>query len=95
MGSTEIEEHRTIGRNLGEDTWAGLITVGSLGAHIAAGAIAAGIPEDRVHTCEDLDSSIEIVRNCIAPGDAVLVKASRGKHLDQVVVRISAMLGKE
>jgi len=95
LGSTEIEEHRTIGRNLGEDIWAGLITVGSLGAHIAAGAIAAGIPEDRVHTCEDLDSSIEIVRNCIAPGDAVLVKASRGKHLDQVVVRISAMLGKE
>jgi len=95
LGATEIEAHRAIGRSLGDGNWAGLITVGTLGAEIAAGAKAAGIPAAQVWSCESVDASVEILRNCIAPGDAVLVKASRGKHLDEVVVRISAMLGKE
>ena len=95
LGASEVAEHHAIGQSLQEGDWAGLVTIGSLGAHIAAGAMTAGIPAERVHSCEGLESSLEILRNCIAPGDAVLVKASRGKHLDEVVVRLSGMLGKD
>lgn len=95
LGASEREEHLALGRALAGSAWAGLITVGTLGAHIAAGAISAGISSDRVFPCEALDDSIELLRKCIAPGDAVLVKASRGKHLDEVVVRLSSMLGKD
>ena len=89
LGPTEVAEHLALGRFLAEGRWAGLITLGALGAHIAAGAGDAGLPADRIHSYQTLDSTVEQVRNCIAPGDAVLVKASRGKHLDEVVVRLS------
>lgn len=95
LGSTGVDAHLAVGRSLSEGDWAGLVTVGTLGAHIAAGAIAAGIPVERVHPCEALESAVELLRKCIAPGDAVLVKASRGKHLDEVVVRLSGMLVKD
>jgi len=95
LGASKVAEHFAVGRSLAGEPWAGLITVGVLGEHIAAGAIAAGIPADRVHPFETLDSSVEWLRKCVAPGDAVLVKASRGKHLDEVVVQLSAMLGKD
>jgi UDP-N-acetylmuramoyl-tripeptide--D-alanyl-D-alanine ligase len=95
LGPTEREEHLAIGRSLAGEAWAGLITVGRLGAHIAVGALSAGLPVDKAFTCETLDSSIDILKKYVAPGDAVLVKASRGKHLDEVVVRLSSMLGKD
>ena len=95
LGTSAVDAHLAVGRSLREGTWAGLITVGTLGKHIAAGAMAAGVPAEQVHSCETLESSVEMLRNCIAPGDAVLVKASRGKHLDEVVVRLSAMLSKD
>ncbi len=95
LGATEVEEHLALGRFLAGSDWAGLITVGELGAQIATGAMAAGVPAGQVHICAALDASIDQLRNFIAPGDAVLVKASRGKHLDEVVVRLSGMLGKE
>lgn len=89
LGPTGVAEHLAIGRALAGGDWAGLITVGQLGASIAEGALAAGVPAGSVHRCAELESAVEIVRNYIAPGDAVLVKASRGKHLDQVVVRLT------
>lgn len=95
LGPSKVEEHLAVGRSLADTPWAGLITVGALGEHIAAGALAAGISSDRVHAFETSDAGVEWLRNFIAPGDAVLVKASRGKHLDEVVVRLSGLLGKE
>jgi UDP-N-acetylmuramoyl-tripeptide--D-alanyl-D-alanine ligase len=95
LGQTEVAEHRALGRSLEQGEWAGLLTVGTLGAHIAAGAGAAGLPAERVHACETLDSAVDWLRNCIAPGDAILVKASRGKHLDEIVVRLSGFLVKD
>ena len=95
LGPSSAEEHRALGRSLAGGPWAGLITVGVLGAQIAAGAVDAGVPADRVQACETLDASVEKLINCIAPGDGVLVKASRGKHLDEVVARLAGLLGKE
>jgi UDP-N-acetylmuramoyl-tripeptide--D-alanyl-D-alanine ligase len=95
LGATGVAEHLALGRSLAGHDWAGLVTVGELGAHIATGAIAAGVPPNQVHICTGLEASVERLRNFIAPGDAVLVKASRGKHLDEVVVRLAGRLGKE
>lgn len=95
LGPTGEAEHLAIGRSLAGSNWAGLIAVGSLGARIAEGALVAGLPAGSVHSCEELESVVEILRNCIAPGDAILVKASRGKHLDKVVERLSGVLGKD
>ncbi len=95
LGSSEVEEHLALGRSLAGEAWAGLITIGVLGTQISKGALSAGMLPERVHAFETLDPSVELLRNCIAPGDAVLVKASRGKHLDEVVAQLSSRLNKD
>lgn len=95
LGPSGVAEHLAVGRALVGVSWAGVVTVGVLGAFIARGALDAGIPTGCVYPCDTVESAIEIMSNCIARGDALLVKASRGKHLEEVVLRLSARLGKD
>jgi len=48
LGPEEVDAHEALGRYLAEHDWAGLVTVGRLGAAIAAGARAGGYAVDRV-----------------------------------------------
>lgn len=83
LGENEAEEHRRVGENarrLGFDT---VITIGSL-----AGNIAEGAGDIAVHfgTKEEF---IKCAGDYIKQGDIVLVKASHGMHLEEVVRALS------
>jgi len=67
-----------------------LVVVGAGAAGIAAGARAAGLPERRIHHVADGAAAIEALRALLRPGDAVLVKASRGAALESVVEALRA-----
>jgi len=62
-----------------------LVTVGGLGGAIAKGALAAGMPPEKVHAAADAGEAAREVRRRAAPGSWVLVKASRGARLERVI----------
>jgi UDP-N-acetylmuramoyl-tripeptide--D-alanyl-D-alanine ligase len=93
LGRVAEEEHLQLGRFLGGEPWAGLIVVGTLGAHIARGAAERGLPDDRIVRCQTTEAAADVLLKHLRPGDGVLVKASRGKHLEDVVNRLAQGLG--
>jgi UDP-N-acetylmuramoyl-tripeptide--D-alanyl-D-alanine ligase len=62
---------------------------------IVRGARDAGLPEDRILVAADAADAVETLRTATAPGDVVLVKASRGVELERVVDGLVAALGAE
>ena len=85
LGPSEAQWHRDLGSSLAQGPWDGIITVGSLGAVIAREAVNAGVSAARVFACADNGAAAEVLGRCLQPGDAVLLKASRGQRLEQVM----------
>ncbi|MGH7564363.1 MAG: UDP-N-acetylmuramoyl-tripeptide--D-alanyl-D-alanine ligase, partial [Gemmatimonadota bacterium] len=83
LGERSAELHEELGRSL-----AGLvdvvIAVDGGAEPIARGAAAEGLPSERA----DRDEAVRWLIENLAPGDAVLFKASRGAALEEVVARV-------
>lgn len=83
LGDAGERLHEEVGRSL-----AGLVdvvlAVGPGAAAIARGAGAAGLPSERA----DRDRAVDWLVQHLAPGDAVLFKASRGAALEEIVSRV-------
>jgi len=63
------------------------VVVGVRGAarEIVRGAREAGIEETQVHFFTEIDPATDFVSRLVKPGDLVLIKGSRGVHLDKMV----------
>jgi UDP-N-acetylmuramyl pentapeptide synthase len=77
--------HQAIGKEAAEIGLHGLAVVGSLGARIAEGATAAGMLASRAMAFDDPETAAQAVSTWSAPGDWILVKASRGMRLERAV----------
>ena len=84
LGSLHEDGHREVGRAAARAA-AELVVVGAAASGIAAGAIEAGLDAARVHQVADRDAALDCLRALLRPGDAVLVKASRGAALESIV----------
>ena len=83
LGADEKGLHRSVGEHakaIGIDE---LITIGNLAENIAEGG-------DGRHF-RDKEAFIEVLDEHIRPGDLVLVKASRGMHLEEIVERLRTL----
>ena len=88
LGPHADAAHAEVGRlasALGVDV---VVGVGEGGAAIAAAARGATI-----HHADDAESALAVARNLVAPGDAVLVKASRALHLERVAAALLSDAG--
>lgn len=84
LGTQEDEGHRKVGlRAL--DVASILVTVGERGRIIAQEARRNGMPADRVRICASNDEAIAYLKDVVWPGDIVLVKGSRGLHMEDIV----------
>jgi len=92
LGETSEEGHLEVGRAAGRVADL-LIVVGAGASGIAEGAREAGLAPDRILIAEDGDEAHDLLRPRLVPGDVVLVKASRGIALDQLVEVLRAELG--
>ncbi len=84
LGDIAAQEHERIGEllvRLGIDV---LITVGDQAEEIAVGAEREGLEPERIVRAEDMAHAVAAVRRVAAPGDLVLVKASRVARLELV-----------
>ena len=85
LGRDAPRLHREIGSLVARLGYAGLVTVGELALEIGQGALAAGLPGDRLFSTDDPAAAAAAVRRWAQPGDWVLVKASRGLQLERVI----------
>jgi UDP-N-acetylmuramoyl-tripeptide--D-alanyl-D-alanine ligase len=89
LGPYEKEGHEMVGIRVAKVADE-LVTVGELGRLIAAAARAAGLPLEAIHECEDALEATAILRRRLGPGDAVLVKGSRGMRMERIVTELEA-----
>jgi UDP-N-acetylmuramoyl-tripeptide--D-alanyl-D-alanine ligase len=84
LGEAAVAGHREVGVAAAA-TVDLLIVVGDGARGIADGARSAGLDRSRIVTVPDRGAAVDALRARLAPGDAVLVKASRGVALDELV----------
>ncbi|MDR3136258.1 MAG: UDP-N-acetylmuramoyl-tripeptide--D-alanyl-D-alanine ligase [Coriobacteriales bacterium] len=91
LGSEEQRFHRETGAFAflsGVDI---LMSVGRLGADISTGALEVGMPSDAVFACADIDAAATRLAAVLTGQEhapVVLVKASRGMRLEELVARL-------
>jgi UDP-N-acetylmuramoyl-tripeptide--D-alanyl-D-alanine ligase len=93
LGPRGEELHRETGRLVAKklDRLAG---VGPLGAHFLEGAREAGLRPEALTAWADSAAAAAAVSTFVRPGDAVLVKGSRGMRMEQVVDALTATFGR-
>ena len=84
LGTSVGEFHRELGTYIGRGDWAGLLTVGDMGAWIADGARSAGFSDERIVICKDNCEAARALHKRVRANDMVLLKASRGMHIEEV-----------
>ena len=82
LGEYRDEGHRTVGTAAAFVD--GLYLVGEATAHVAQGATASGLTEERVRGFSNNAELAEALAREVAVGDVVLLKGSRGAHLEEV-----------
>jgi len=84
LGQYEEEAHRMVGVRAAEVADA-LITVGSLGKIIASSARDFGFPVEHISEFETNEEAIDYLQSFLVEGDVVLIKGSRGMHMEAIV----------
>jgi UDP-N-acetylmuramoyl-tripeptide--D-alanyl-D-alanine ligase len=92
LGPTAAALHRESGRSLAGRVDV-VVGVGPLAQEIVRGAREAGLPERASVYFEDAAAAAAAVPGLVTPGDTVLVKASRGMRLEQVVDALASHFG--
>jgi UDP-N-acetylmuramoyl-tripeptide--D-alanyl-D-alanine ligase len=85
LGPTSPELHRAVGRKCAQCGVAWVITVQGDARFIMEGAMEGGIPGSQGRFFPDAQSAGEFCGTLIVPGDVILVKGSRGVHLETVI----------
>ena len=70
-----------------------VVGVGALAKEIVEGARKAGLPGSSLHHFATAPDAVAAVEGLVRPGDAVLVKGSRGVRLETVVAAITSRFG--
>ncbi|WP_062350837.1 UDP-N-acetylmuramoyl-tripeptide--D-alanyl-D-alanine ligase [Bacillus kwashiorkori] len=88
LGEQEAHFHQQVGKSIDKNEIDLLYTYGKLAAHIAEGAKQNKLSPNKIHTFTNKQGLIEHLKNQLEDGTIVLVKASRGMRLEEVVLSI-------
>jgi UDP-N-acetylmuramoyl-tripeptide--D-alanyl-D-alanine ligase len=84
LGEYEDEGHRMVGLRA-IDAADVLVTVGGLGQMFAREALDNGMSPERVKVCRTNEEATEYLDTIVRPGDMILIKGSRGLHMEDIV----------
>ena len=84
LGPTGPDLHRRTGERVAPGLQA-LVAAGPLAAHFVEGARRVGMKDDALASFPDSAAAAAAARGLVRPGDAVLVKGSRGARMEAVV----------
>jgi UDP-N-acetylmuramoyl-tripeptide--D-alanyl-D-alanine ligase len=90
LGNREAEFHREAGRQAAEAGWDVLVAVGPLGRYVLEGAREAGLAPERLTLFPTAEEAAAAITSLVRRDDLVLVKGSRGIHMEWIVERLLA-----
>ncbi|MBI5374077.1 MAG: UDP-N-acetylmuramoyl-tripeptide--D-alanyl-D-alanine ligase [Candidatus Schekmanbacteria bacterium] len=93
LGKFSDESHRQIGRLSAEKGITILITVGTLSLAAAEEAVKSGMNKEMVFSFSGAEEAGRALVDMLSSGDSVLVKGSRGVHLETVVAMLKEKFG--
>lgn len=86
LGAAASRLHWELGQQVAAEARVdGLMCLGPHAADVAAGALAAGYPRQRIAACKQMESLLAVLDCWLEPGAVVLVKGSRGMRMERVV----------
>lgn len=91
LGPEARRLHHDIGQFVAGQRLSRLLACGSLGREIAEGARRGGMAETQIAEAVDAAAAVDYLKAILRQGDVVLVKASRGMKLEQVVQGLTGM----
>lgn len=91
LGRDSRQLHREVGQDLASLPLSRLVACGELGREIAQGARQAGVPHSSIIELPDASAASEWLKKTVRQGDVVLVKASRGMKMEQIVQVLTGM----
>ncbi|NWJ94226.1 MAG: UDP-N-acetylmuramoyl-tripeptide--D-alanyl-D-alanine ligase [Chloroflexi bacterium] len=89
LGSFAEEAHQLVGRRAAEVVDK-LAVIGTLAQTVGRAAFSAGLPASQIIFAVSKDEIVEWLKTELAPGDYLLIKASRGMMLEDIVERVRA-----
>ncbi len=95
MGNCAESLHREIGAKVAKADIDVLWTVGSSSRFVAEEAIANGMPEEKIRSCETSVEVSSFVVSQLKKDDTVLIKGSRGMKLENVVRQIESCFSRK
>ena len=91
LGAETGRLHREVGQFLATQGLSRLIACGALGREIAEGARQGGMAGVQIDEVDDAAAAADHLKRILRQGDVVLVKASRGMKMEQVVQTLAGM----
>ena len=85
LGDQADRHHFDVGRWAADVPSARLVAVGSWAETMDQGALAGGMRAECIHQCDTCEQAAELLACRVVGGDVLLVKASRGARLEQVI----------
>jgi len=85
LGPESGQLHQDVGQFLATQRLSRLIVCGTLGRDIAEGARRSGMAGSQIEEVVDAAAAADHLKRTVRQGDVVLVKASRGMKMEQVV----------
>jgi UDP-N-acetylmuramoyl-tripeptide--D-alanyl-D-alanine ligase len=91
LGRETQQMHRDVGRFAAGLPISQLIVCGELGKEISAGARQAGMSQHAIVEVADATTAADLLKKSVRRGDVILVKASRGMRMEQIVQGLTGM----
>jgi UDP-N-acetylmuramoyl-tripeptide--D-alanyl-D-alanine ligase len=89
LGDRAGPEHAALGGQVNDLGIDRLVAVGPQTSAVHAGAVQAGLTEERSSHVPDIDAALRLLHTELRPGDVVLVKASRAAGLERLALELS------
>ena len=90
LGSQAAQLHERVGAHAAATHVDALLVGGEYADSLAAGALAAGFPQDRIVPFESNAQAAQWLREHVGPRDAVLVKGSRKYKMEEIVLALQS-----
>ncbi len=79
--------HEEVGVYVAQKNIDQLIVIGEQAAYFAQGALLGGMSEEKIMHCKSNEEATEYLLQIASEGDCVLLKGSRGMHLEEVLTQ--------
>ena len=85
LGDGEQSAHQQMGKEAAGHEFDFFVTVGELSGLAGNAAVDSGMTKDQVHCFDSHEAATEFLKATAQPGDCLLIKGSRGSHMETVL----------